>query len=225
MRGFNSAGAAYNAGIRQSAGDVLVFAHQDVYLPPDWDRQLAAAISRLSNADSRWAVLGVWGITQQGHSGGHCYCTGLEKVLGSDFEMPIAASSLDEMLLVLRRSAFLEFDERLPGYHLYGTDICLAAAQQGYKSYVIPAFCIHNTAGLKFLPSSFWSSYFYMRRKWWRRLPIRTVCTSIERLPIPFLEHPLRSAYSHYIRRRPMGRRVGDPRELYEEVTGSFRTS
>jgi len=223
MRGFASASVAYNAGIRQSTGDIVVLAHQDVYLPPDWDLRLAAAVSNLSVTDPHWAVLGVWGIASQGEARGYSYCTGLEKVLGRPFDVPIACTSLDEALLVLRRSANLTFDEGLPGFHLYGTDICLAARQKAMNCYIIPAFCIHNTAGLKFLPWAFWRAYLYMRSKWWRQLPVRTPCTTIARLPAQILEGPLRNAYSHWLKRRPVGQRAPDPRPLYRELVSSGR--
>jgi hypothetical protein len=214
MRGFASAGAAYNAGIRQSAGDVLVFAHQDVYLPPEWDCQLAAAISHLSQTDPNWTVLGVFGITRDSRPHGHIYCTGLQKVLGQSFSQPVPCTALDEVVLVLRRSAGVAFDEQLPGFHFYGTDICLEAQQRGLNSYIIPAFCIHNTAGMKFLPWAFWQSYLYMRRKWWRQLPIKTPCIKITKWAFPMAQHPLLSAYMHYVKREQPGRRVSDPERL-----------
>jgi hypothetical protein len=43
----------------------------------------------------------------------------------------------------------------LPHYHLYGTDICMAAREKGMMSYAIPAFCIHNTNQLLALPEEF----------------------------------------------------------------------
>jgi len=223
MRGFASAGAAYNAGMREASGEILVFAHQDVYLPSGWEDQLAAAVARLSQRDPDWGVLGVWGIARDLKPRGFCYCTGLQKVLGGAFVEPVESTSLDELLLVLRRSAGLQFDDQLPGYHLYGTDICLTAGQRGLRSYLISAFCIHNTAGLKFLPWAFWRAYFYLRRKWWEQLPVRTPCTRIERVPLQLIEHPLRSAYSHWFSRSEPGQRVADPQALYQELVRSGR--
>jgi hypothetical protein len=223
MRGFASAGKAYNTGALQSTGDILVFAHQDVYLPAGWDQDLAEAIRRLSIEDPNWGVLGVWGITNELKPGGYSYCTGLEKVLGRPFGTALKSLSLDEALLILRRSSGLTFDEGLPGFHLYGTDICLSARQKGMNSYVIPAFCIHNTAGLKFLPWAFWRAYLYMRRKWWGELPVKTPCTTITRLPAQIVEAPLRSAYSSYLKGRPVGKRVSDPHALYKDLVNSGR--
>jgi hypothetical protein len=218
MRGFACAGAAYNAGIHQSAGDILVFVHQDVYLPPEWDRHLAVAISQLSQSDPKWAVLGVFGITRDSRPQGHIYCTGLQKVLDQSFSQPVPCASLDEVVLVLRRSANLTFDEQLPGFHFYGTDICLEAQQRGLNSYIIPAFCIHNTQGLKFLPWAFWQSYLYMRRKWRNHLPLKTPCTNVCWSDFPIVQHPLQSFYAHYIKREQPGQRVASPAALYQDL-------
>ena len=218
MRGAASAGIAYNAGLRKARGEIVVFAHQDMYLPEGWDQCLAEAVRKLSISDPDWGVLGVWGFTGESKPAGHSYCTGLQKVLGRPFETPLPCISLDEALLVLRRSSGLAFDEQLPGFHLYGTDICLTARQKAMNCYVIPAFCIHNTAGLKFLPWAFWRAYLYMRAKWWRQLPLKTPCTTIARFPTQLIEDPLRSAYAHYLKRRPVGNRVPDPHSLYQEL-------
>jgi len=218
MRGFASAGTAYNAGMCKASGDIQVFVHHDVYLPEGWDEQLAGAVARLSQRDPNWGVLGVWGIALNLKARGFIYCTGLQRVLGNMFVDPIACTSLDEVVLVIRQGIGVKFDERLPGYHLYGTDICLTAKQRGMNSYVIPAVCIHNTAGLNFLPGAFWQTYFYMRRKWRKLLPIRTPCTVISKWGMPFVDHPLRSAYVRYVKGELAGQRVEDVASLYRRL-------
>ena len=218
MRGYASAGAAYNAGMRQAKGEILVFAHQDVYLPPGWEDCLSKAIACLSDTDPQWAVLGVFGITRGMEPRGHLYCTGLQKVLGSPFAEPIKCDSLDEVLLVLRRSSSLSFDERLPGFHLYGTDICLEAQRRGFGSYIIPAFCVHNTAGLTFLPTAFWRAYLYVREKWVDRLPVRTPCTLITYWCLPILISILKNYRFHYLKRFPVGTRARNPGAFYNEL-------
>jgi hypothetical protein len=225
MRGFASAGAAYNSGIQQSKGDIMVFAHQDVYLPPGWDDHLASAVSFLSDREPTWAVLGVFGITSENKPRGHVYCTGLRRVLGGPFPEPVECGSLDELVLIVRRSAGLNFDEQLPGYHFYGTDICLEARRRGLKSFIIPAFCVHNTEGLRFLPRAYWHAYFYMRRKWWNSLPIKTPCSVLRKLPVPVLEHPVRSFYSHCVKGKQPGKRVADPANLFERIRSQVQPS
>lgn len=218
MRGFASAGAAYNAGIRESSGEVMVFAHQDVYLPDGWDQSLASALSQLCTTDPNWAVLGIFGIGSDGQPRGHMYCTGLQKILGKPFNSPVPCDSLDEFVLILKRSACLTFDEQVPGFHFYATDICLQAQQAGLSSYIIPGFCIHNTQGMNFLPWSFWRGYLYMRRKWRQRLPIKTPCINITRWATPLVQHPLQSFYARYLKGEKPGQRVSDPRTFYTHL-------
>jgi len=215
MRGFSSAGAAYNAGMRLTTSDILVFAHQDIYLPPDWDLNIAASIAKLSSYDPNWAILGVFGISREDKPHGYVFCTGLQRILGQEFPDPVECTALDEVVLIMRRSAGLTFDEQLPGFHFYGTDICLEARQREFNCYIVPAFCIHNTAGLTFLPWAFWQSYFYMRRKWQKLLPIRTPCTVISKWGMPFFEHPLQSVYVHYVKGEHVGQRAKDVASLY----------
>lgn len=218
MRGFATAGAAYNAGMRQAAGDLLVFVHQDVYLPAGWDRCLDEAIAQLSHTDPVWAVLGVFGITRQLQPHGYLYCTVSQKVLGKPFPEPVQCVSLDEVVLVLRRSAGLRFDERLPGFHLYGTDLCLEAQRRGLRSYIISAFCVHNAEGAKDVLWAFWRSYFYLRRKWRKNLPIRTPCTTVTLGAWPVAASILRDIYAQYIKRERPGRRVQDPAALFARL-------
>lgn len=225
MRDFATAGQAYNAAIEKARGDVLVFAHQDVYFPEGWDERLAEAVTRLSVQDPNWGVLGVWGITQDLKPHGYSYCTGLQKVLGRPFTDPVECTSFDEAVLVLRRSAGLRFDQNLPCFHLYGTDIVLTAQQRGMKNYAISAFCIHNTAGIKWLAWKFWRAYFFMRRKWWNRLPVTTPCTVIDRWTLPYVDDRLRGFYSYYIKRRQVSKRVKDPAALYQQLLQAGRIS
>jgi hypothetical protein len=216
-RGFPSAPLAYNAGMAEAAHEVLIFVHQDVYLPRGWMADLWRALEKLASLDSDWGVLGVYGVATDGHKAGHVYSTGLGGVLGEPFTQPLEATSLDELLLVTRRSANLRFDEELPGFHLYGADICFQAARRGLKSYIIPAFCVHNSNGIPYLPKAYWRSYFYMRRKWWAHLPLETTCTRITQGYGPVLES-FWSALRHSIVPIKVGARSPDPELVYRSL-------
>src|SRR4051794_37329697 len=163
--GFTSAAGAYNAGIEKAKTDLLVFVHQDVYLPEGWVASVEKALEVLSKKDPQWGVLGVWGVKRSGEGVGYLYCAGLMRKLGQAFDDAPEVRSLDEVVLIIRKSSGLRFDESLPGFHMYGTDICLEAKRQGMKCHAISAFCVHNTNGYKMLPVQFWQSYFLMRRK------------------------------------------------------------
>src|SRR3954464_2977128 len=149
--GFVNASKAYNSGFDEALHDIVAFVHQDVFLPDTWTANVAAAISHLSTVDPDWGVLGVFGITAGSKpvTTGYCYSTGLKSIIGGPFALPIKAQSLDELVLIIRRSSGLRFDEALPGFHLYGADLCAAAEAAGMTNYIVPAFCIHNSNGLK----------------------------------------------------------------------------
>ena len=217
-RSYSTAGQAYNAGIAEAKNEVLVFAHQDVYLPQGWLSRLRRSLVQLDNRDSDWGVLGVSGIANSLDMSGHVYSTGLRRILGAPFDRPIECLTLDEMLLVMRRSSGLMFDERLPGFHLYGTDICMTARKRSLKTYVIPAFCIHNSNGIVRLPMTFWKAYLYLRRKWWKQLPISTPCATITRWCGPMGWSVLRGTVNAMLFSNAVGKRTADPEGLCRDL-------
>ncbi|MGA2226605.1 MAG: glycosyltransferase [Syntrophobacteraceae bacterium] len=214
QKGFYSASSAYNDAIQKTSSEIIVFAHQDVYLPPGWCNALEDALCRLEQQDPKWAVAGVFGVDADGSGKGCVYSTGLQRVVGQPLEFPVAVRSLDEMVLIVRRSAGLRFDDQLPGFHLYGTDICLEASRRGYRSYAVPCFCIHNSVGIHILPSSYWICYLYMRRKWWADLPVVTPCLPITRWGGVALRYLIGTMLLLVLRRVKIGQRVKDPAQL-----------
>ncbi len=214
--GYENAGRAYNAGLSEAANEIVVLAHQDVYLPPGWAARAQEGLARL---DEKWAVAGVVGVAKSGSVAGHIYSAGLARTVGTPFDRPVECGSLDEMVLILRLSSGLRFDERLPGFHLYGTDVCLGAAEKGLKSYVIPAFCIHNSNRVVRLPAAFWRAYLYMRRKWRRQLPVRTLCTTITSGCGPMAWSVIRGVVTSNGRG---GKRCADPERLCRELVAEW---
>ena len=218
-RGFSCIGKAYNAGLAEAEHNIVVFAHQDLYLPETWLTGLKLALRQLARIDPNWGVLGSFGMARSNppEPKGFCYSTGLKNILGELFSSPIAARSLDELVLVVRKSSGLRFDEALPGFHLYGTDICLQAEAEGMGSYIIPAFCIHNANGVVRLPFDFWRAYFYLRRKWRKQLPVATCCTTITKGCIPVLRR-LMQQLKERLFPRDIGRRCNDVHALHKRL-------
>lgn len=192
-RGASCAGAAYNAGLDATDAELVVFAHQDVYLPPGWDRALRAAVATLEAHDPNWAVLGVFGTTDAGDRVGLAWSSGLGRCVGRALETPVTVQSVDELVIVLRRSAGLRFDETLPHFHLYGTDIVMMARAAGLGAYVATLPVVHNSRFVASLGGGFARAFFHMRRKWWNALPLRTPVVWIERIPWRYVR--LRAAY------------------------------
>jgi len=211
---FISAATAFNDAIDRSANDVMVFAHQDVVFPSSWPAQLNQAMEYLKIHDPDWGVLGCWGAAPDQPGVGYIYSNGLG-LLGQAFEKPVEVQTLDEVVLILRKSSGLRFDERLPHFHFYGAALCLTAAHRGMKSYVIPALCIHNTQFNLVLPREFYASYKKLKQLWPSSLPIQTSCIRVTRYDIHKYKRQIREGYLKYIRRRTIGAtRVTDVNKL-----------
>jgi len=221
QRGSRSAAEAYNKGIAETKSEVMIFVHQDVYLPAGWRQRLDRALEWLSVNDPSWGVLGLFGVEKNGAGQGHVYSTGLQRVIGELFEGARPVETLDEVMLILRRSSGLRFDESLPGFHLYGGDICLLAEARGLKSYAISACAVHNTNGIRFLPRAYWKIFFQMRDKWRARLPVQTPCMPITSGCGAALRYAVRRPLWLLRHGANVGTRVADPKAVWERVVGS----
>lgn len=222
QREAKSAVEAYNRGIEATRAEVLVFVHQDIFLPAGWMTGFQEALRQLAETDPNWGVLGLYGVKADRTRCGWIYSTGLGCVLGTPFDMPQEVRTIDELLLVIRKSSNLRFDEGLPGFHFYGTDLCLIAESKGFRNYVLPCFAIHNSNGLAYLPKAFWKAYFYVRSKWRDKLPFQTPCITVRRSVLPTLvqEIPWRVVRYTILRQKPGGR-VQDPGLLFKGLVDS----
>ncbi len=176
LRDQPSASIAYNAGLDATEAEIVVFLHQDVYLPAGWDDKLARHLEHLDQLDPKWAVSGLFGLIRDGRWAGRVWDTALGRDLSPLVDVPVAVASIDELVIILKRSSGLRFDENLPGFHLYGTDIVQTALAAGYGAYVIDAPVVHNSVPAV-LSGAYMRAYNYMLRKWRRHLPIRTTCS------------------------------------------------
>jgi hypothetical protein len=221
MRGHSSAASAYNAGIAQAQGEYLVFVHQDVFLAEGWVAKFQETLEYLARYDPNWGVLGMWGMSPSGGGVGYLYCTAGIRLLGESFHGCKEVRSLDEVLLIIRKSSGLRFDEAIGGFHMYGTDICLEAERRGMKSYAISAFGIHNSNGYGMLPWAFWRSFFQMRLKWRTALPVMAPCAEITTWCWPVLRRNVVHAANLLLKRHKVGRRIPDPAQLYRELVAA----
>ncbi len=161
-------------------------AHQDVFLPDGWD---GAAAGQLAEAERRFGPIGVAGVYGVGpvidrrgrplsaDRTGRVVDRG--RTLCDGPELPARVATLDELLLIVPPDTPLRFDPAL-GFHLYGADICLQAAERGLAVVVIDALCCHNSKSIG-LPDAFYRSAEVFARKWAHRLPIATPCVIIDR--------------------------------------------
>jgi hypothetical protein len=221
QEGFASAGQAYNDGLHRAANELVIFMHSDIFLPETWMSQLERALQHLEESDPNWGVLGCWGATRSGEYRGHIYSTGWG-VLGKTFDQPQKVQTLDEIILILRKSSGLQFDAELPHFHFYGTDICMRAARQGMKSYAISAFCIHNTAQTFRMVKEFYCCYSHIRRIWRDNLPIQTSCIRVSKYNVEMYRRRLEEACRHLLQLDTSAEpRVNDPSRILQKMKAS----
>jgi hypothetical protein len=177
---------ALNTGRDRSAADLLVFCHEDVVFPPDWLERLLAGIAALRGARPPWAVLGPMGRSGKRFAG--C-CWGPDGAEARHDPLPALVETLDEMCLVIRRQLPLRFDEDLGGYHLYGVDLCIQAAEAGWGAYAIDAPCRHDST-TRHRPPEYHVVKRRLQRKWMfrRRVVGRSVGTTCGRIRFGIFE-------------------------------------
>jgi hypothetical protein len=215
---YASASKAYNDAIDKSTNDLVVFVHQDIILPESWLADLERALTCLEQDDPQWGVIGCYGETLHDQGRGYVYSSGLG-ILGKPFERPARIQTLDEIVLILRKSSGLRFDDSLPHFHMYGTDICMRAEESGRKNYAISAFCVHNTQPGLILPEEFYECYRHVKRNWKHRLPIQTTCIRVTRFDAAMYRKRLGEMYLRYVRWKEFGgSRATDVQELLKQV-------
>lgn len=202
--GFSSAARAYNRALDEAKTDVVVLVHQDVYLPAGFLAGLSAALLDLAARDPDWAVVGVIGLTEGEEVVGQTWSSGLRQLVGQQVSEPTAVITLDEVLLVVRRSSGVRFDENMPGFHLYAADVVLSASIMNLSSYVLHLPIIHHSRPVIYLDAGYRRAYRFMQGKWRARLPVPNLICPITRSNLPLI---FRDARLRWINR---GRRDRD---------------
>ncbi len=216
-RGYRAAALAFNEAIEEARNDIILFVHQDVYFPEDWFVSLKKSLSYFEKEKINWGVLGCFGTREdwrkeEGY--GRVYSNGW-RIVGREIKKPELVQTLDEIVLVIRKSSGLRFDPTLPHFHLYGTDICMSAREKGMSSYAIPAFCIHNTNQILSLPKEFYDCYRHVKKRWGKYLPIYAPCISISRFDGDLRMRKIRELYAKLRHKETVPTyRVEDPRSL-----------
>jgi hypothetical protein len=211
--GFASAALAYNRGLDESEADIVVFAHQDVYLPEGFLDGLRIQLDLLDRRDPDWAICGVIGIDPEGRVRGQTWSSGIGKLVGEPLEEPAEVVTLDEVLLVMRKASGLRFDEAMPAFHLYAADAVQAARSAGIGAYAASLPIIHHSRPVVSLDAGYRAAYRHMQRKWRAELPLPNLVCPIHRSSLPLLHRDLRIRWRNRGRpRRPEP--TSDPSEI-----------
>lgn len=179
--GASSAAEAYNKAFEEATGDILVFLHQDVWLPEGWSKVLLQRYGEVLQSEA-WrvaadvSVVGAYGVDKTGQRFGKVMSHG--KPLIEETPLPAEVQTLDEFLLVLPRSSKLRFDPTM-GFHFYGCDIAMQARKQGGFAIVVDALAHHDYFSKHPFFTDFEARKTVFRGKWGER-PIYTSCTLIK---------------------------------------------
>ena len=173
LRDQASAAEGYHAGWEQATGELVVFVHQDTYLPRGWDSQL---IEQFEAAERRYGPIGVAGAFGCAVDGGAPTPLGRiitrQQTLDLPTPLPASATGVDDALLVMRRDSPLRFDPTL-GFHLCGVDLALQAHQQQLAVAVLDLPCVHNSL-CRHLTPAFHKSRIRLLEKWPDVRPLHT---------------------------------------------------
>lgn len=183
IRGARNMASAYNSGLDQWGGRIALFAHQDVYLPRGWLDLAKFKLSQLQRTAPDWMVAGPYGVRPDGSHVGLVWDSGLGRELGAPGFGFDQIDSLDELLLILKREDPYRFDEDLPHFHLYGTDLVQSCLAMGKSAWAVEMPVVHNGQRVDSLSGGYTLAYNYARRKWRDRLPIATTICRVSRNP------------------------------------------
>lgn len=142
---FASLGLAIRYGIAKSRNEIIVICHEDIFLPNNWQTHLERSLFDLNASDPNWGILGIVGWTYDEKLAGH-YSDPHNYINTLNNRLYFPVTSLDEQLLIIKKSGLVYPDPCLPSIHNIGFDLLAAAANLGKRSYVVNAPSIHKYA-------------------------------------------------------------------------------
>jgi hypothetical protein len=193
---FNASSAAdgFNAAMRVAGSahesppagfSWLVWVHQDVFLPQDWDTRFKQSLEEALLKFPQLAVVGAYGLAGAGagsQRAGHVLDRGA--LLREPTPLPCLVDSIDELLFAVRVDTGLRLDPAL-GFDFYATDLVLQAQAQGWQCAVVDAFCEHWSATpacgevSNAIVQRIQASASVFEGKWFAQLPVTTPCFHI----------------------------------------------
>jgi hypothetical protein len=176
-----SAAEAFAKGCAGVATRWVVYCHQDVYFPAGSGHRLAAIFATVEADAAGEELLGFAGIgLGADRSPKHA---GLVIDRTHRFDHPASDSplSIDEFALALTRDSKHQIDHTL-GWHLWGTDLCLASALAGTprRARIIRVPLFHNSYNDYSLTPAFHESARRLSAKYPQLRRIPTLCGTIE---------------------------------------------
>lgn len=218
-RGYKTAASVYNQAISDLGDhcDWIGFVHQDVYLPNGFLENLSTQLDNLISQDDSTAIVGFFGAISKHKTAGRVWCSANSSQFTGVLTTPAPIDILDEYFILMKTDKGLAFDTDLPGFHLFGTDICLEAKSRNYSCWVIDVPVVHNSRRVVTLDRYYRQAWLYLRKKWAQNLPIyNLVC------PITHSKYTLWRRYLQIRRknnfRNERGEMLDDPAKKASEL-------
>lgn len=136
---------AFNLFLRQAKGKYIIICHQDILINEDDISDLRNRLKELDLKDPNWAICSNSGAAGPNHIVYHISYP--EKGLMSKGRFPLKVAAIDENFILVKNNALLKVSNDLSGFHLYGTDLCLQAALNGFSAYAIAFNLTHKSFG------------------------------------------------------------------------------
>jgi SAM-dependent methyltransferase len=179
VQGARSAAEALHAGRVRARHRWILFCHQDVYVPRGAGHALAAALAQIPGDSAADTLIGFAGVAQAERGDTRHAGLVIDRIQRFDFPGARQALSMDEFAVALTRDSWHEIDASL-GWHLWATDLCLAAARHAARRCQIarvPLF--HNSYNDGTLSPPFHASSRLLIAKHPERTPIATLCGAL----------------------------------------------
>lgn len=218
-RGYKSAAAAYNQAISELRNqyDWIGFVHQDVYLPTGFLDIVSSQLDSLIQQENNVAVVGFFGAISKGQSVGRVWCSANNQQFSGNLNAPAQVNILDEYFILMKTDKALSFDINLPGFHLFGTDICKEAQKIGLSCWVIEVPVVHNSRPVVTLDKYYREAWLYMQKKWASNLPIYNLVCPITKSSISLWRRYFQIRRRHGFRNN-RGDMLSDPAQKAGEL-------
>lgn len=177
--GAKSAAEALEIGLRQVKTDWILFCHQDVYFPTTFGERLNNILKQVQESEKHLKLFGFAGMGG-GLFGEKATPAGfvVDRLKCFDHPSSSCAISIDEFAIVLSRDTIHKIDPRF-GWHLWATDLCVAALRNGISGAIIRLPTFHNSYNDYSIPNAWHCSRVEFEKKYPNAGRIETLCGPI----------------------------------------------
>ena len=177
----SSAAAALEGAKAHVEADWILFCHQDVYFPAGFGRRLNALLAGISAEERPRTLIGFAGMAVGADRQGYVPA-GLVVDRRACFDHPASSEvvSIDELAIVVARESLHRIDPAL-GWHLWATDLCLAAiGEHRVFPRIVRLPLFHNSSNDHRLPLAFRTSAALLAAKHPEFGAIATLCGTLD---------------------------------------------